>query len=129
MKLPKKEEQVMKIKKNLIALFLLMFIFLGLGNKANASGQTVYSENGQGGFTYTSNKESTLFGMTHNYILGDTISPDNINGQEINVLSMKTDGTFSKLVNWAYQSSNSTYKRVTLKELAKNYENTQSVLP
>ena len=69
---------MIKFKRLCISLFLLMFIFLGLGNKTNASGQTVYSENGQGGFTYTSNKESTLFGMTHNYILGDTISPDNI---------------------------------------------------
>ena len=52
---------MIKFKRLCISLFLLMFIFLGLGNKTNASGQTVYSENGQGGFTYTSNKESTLF--------------------------------------------------------------------
>ena len=115
-----------KIKRLFLLILLTIFVFPLVKVSADSSNdlKTVYSENGKGGFTTTSNQKSTIYGMEYNYVLGETISQDTLNSQELNVFSMKTDGVYSKLVNWAYQDTNCTYKRVTLDVLAKNYEDT-----
>ena len=60
--------------------------------------------------------------MNHTLAEAKTSTKGNNKGQLINVFEMKTDGVTSKLVTWAVQKDNSSYKRATITQAAKDYE-------
>ena len=74
--------------------------------------------------TYTPTKQTTkdIYGMNHILAEAKTSTNGNNKGQLINVFEMKTDGVTSKLVTWAVQNDNSSYKRTTIVQAAKDYE-------
>lgn len=113
-----------KIKRILFSVTVLLCFACLSSFGVKASNNEVTSENGKGTWILKSNNEQNLYGMTYNYLLGNTKTVANLTDQQVNVFSMKTDGVYSKLVNWACQSGNSKYRRATLDVVAKDYEET-----
>mgnify|MGYP003291197255 CR=1 FL=1 len=74
--------------------------------------------------TYTPVKSTSkdIYGMNHTLAEAKTSTNGNNKGQLINVFEMKTDGVTSKLVTWAVQNDNSSYKRTNIIQAAKDYE-------
>ena len=112
-----------KIKKLFIFALLITFTFLFIKTQdVKANTNTVYSDNNKASWTLTDETVTKMNGMTHTIAHG--YSNENIptNAQQINVFSMKTDGAYSKIVNWGIQSGNSGYRRAALADIAKDYE-------
>ncbi len=122
------------MKKNLkriIFIFTLSLCIFSLTcfiTKTNINASENYletvSENGKGSWTPSEITSQNLYGMTYTHMLGNTKAATYNNDQQINVFSMKTDGVYSKLVNWAYQDRTYGYRKATLDVVAKNYEET-----
>ena len=112
-----------KIKKLFIFALLIAFIFFSIKTQSvKASTNTVYSDNNKASWTLTDETVTKMYGMTHTIAHG--YSNENIptNAQQVNIFSMKTDGAYSKIVNWAVHSGNTGYKRAALADVAKDYE-------
>ena len=105
-----------------ICIFSVMSLSLHI-NAANGYSETV-SENGKGSWTPSQIDTQNLYGMSYTHMYGNTNAEAATNAQQINVFSMKTDGVYSKLVNWAYQDKTYGYRKATLDVVAKNYEET-----
>lgn len=114
----------MKMLKKFFSLTVALIITFGLIgiSTIKAESNTVYSENGKGSWTLTSEENQNIYGMTHRHVHGLTDADVYVNDQQVNIFEMKTDGVYSKLVNWAYQSSPNTYERKTIMEIAEDYE-------
>ena len=122
------------MKKNLkrimfiFTLSLCIFSLTCFMTKTNINASENYletvSENGKGSWTPSEITSQNLYGMTYTHMLGNTKAATYNNDQQINVFSMKTDGVYSKLVNWAYQDRTYGYRKATLDVVAKNYEET-----
>lgn len=106
---------------SLIITFVLTFTFASLFT-VNASNDVVYSENGKGSWKVNEETKENIYGMNYIHALGETSASGAVNGQQVNVFEMKTDGTYSKIVNWAIQDSVNSYKRATIMDIAKDYE-------
>ena len=125
------------MKKNLkriIFIFTLSLCIFSLTcfiTKTNINASENYletvSENGKGSWKPSEITSKNLYGMTYTHMLGNTKAATYNNDQQINVFSMKTDGVYSKLVNWAYQDRTYGYRKATLDVVAKNYEETHFV--
>lgn len=100
-----------------IALLCIVVIPTKAANKDSATDPTGVS-------TYTPTETTTkdIYGTTHILAKGKTSTKGNNKGQLINVFEMKTDGVTSKLVTWAVQNDNASYKRANIIQAAKDYE-------
>ena len=101
----------------MISLLCVFVIPTKAANKESAKDPTGVS-------TYTPTKSTTkdIYGMNHILAEAKTSTNGNNKGQLINVFEMKTDGVTSKLVTWAVQNDNSSYKRTNIIQAAKDYE-------
>lgn len=112
-----------KLKKIFILLIALMIVTcLVRFERTFAETETVYSDNELASWTKEDEKVTNLNGMQHVLAHGYTNENMPQNKQQINVFSMKTDGVYSKIVNWAIESGNASYRRATLADIAKDYE-------
>ena len=60
--------------------------------------------------------------MNYTHAYGMTSASGAVNKQQVNIFNMKTDGTYSKIVNWAIQDSPNSFKRATIMDIARDYE-------
>lgn len=112
----------MKIIKKLVfitivSLLCVLVVPTKAANKDSATDPTGVS-------TYTPVESTTkdIYGMNHTLAKATTSTKGNNKGQLINVFEMKTDGVTSKLVTWAVQNDNSSYRRANIIAAAKDYE-------
>ena len=112
-----------RIKRIFIVLITFMFtLMLVRFDLTKADSNTVFSDNGKVSWTLTEQEVTNKNGMTHIFAHGYTNDNIPTNKQQVNVFEMKTDGAYSKIVNWAIESGNSGYRRATLADIAKDYE-------
>ena len=115
-----------KIKRlfSLIITFVLSLSFTGiLSLKANeVPAEVHYSENGKGTWQVTEETNENIYGMNYTHAYGMTSASGAVNKQQVNIFDMKTDGTYSKIVNWAIQDSPNSFKRATIMDIARDYE-------
>ncbi len=108
-------------KKQLLVFVLLSILLISFGSlRSNAAGLRIYDDTNKYYFQETDTVEQELYGVSYEQIKGETNAGD----QNISLFSMKTDGLNSKLVSWAIQDGNKTYKRGTLTAIAQDYEKT-----
>ena len=101
-------------------MFSLLCIFVIPINSANKDSAT--DPTGVSTYTPTESTVRDIYGMTHTLAKGTTTTKGETKGQLINVFEMKTDGITSKLVTWAVQKDNTSYKRTDIIAAAKDYE-------
>lgn len=113
------------MKQRKIAIFLLVFAFmLSITNLTivNAASTKVYDDSKVSYWEEGSDEQTELYGMTHHFLKGTASTGGVLYNQQVNMFEMKTDGVSSKLVTWGVQSNNSSLRRATLIQIAKNYE-------
>ena len=109
------------IKKLTFSLIVFLVLVSFLPVKAAEKG-SITDPSGVSTYTVTNSATEDIYGMTHILAQGKTVTNGATRGQNINVYSMKTDGLTSKLVTWAVQENNYSYKRANIIEAAKDYE-------
>ena len=103
-------------------LFMSLLLALTLSISFNVSakkGDIYYNDSKSHSFQVTDEIVSEQYGVTYNALTGTTINGPS---KKAHIFSMKTDGATSKLVTWAYQEGINKYKRLTVADLAKDYE-------
>ena len=110
-------------KKLMTFLLFAFLIVIGLNSNIKivkaSSGE---SNDGSATFNSKVTTNENIYGMNHVIDKGIATSKGAKHNQLINVFEMKTDGFSSKLVNWAMQTNNAEYARVTIMAAARDYE-------
>lgn len=109
------------IKKILFILVISLLCVLVIPTKA-ANKDSAQDPTGVSTYTPSESVIKDIYGMKHTLAKGNTLTSGNNKGQLINVFEMKTDGVTSKLVTWAVQNDNMSYKKTNIIQAAKDYE-------
>ncbi len=111
------------IKKHIIvSLFVLTLIsFIGIKPQLKAA-DMVEDQTKTSTFQSNVTTNESIYGMTHIIDEGIARTSNASYQQSINYFEMKTDGLTSKLVTWAVQDTNYSYKRTSIIEAARDYE-------
>lgn len=109
------------IKKLIFIVAITLLCVIVIPTKA-ASKDSATDPTGVSTYTPTETITKDIYGMNHILAKGKTSTSGNNKGQLINVFEMKTDGVTSKLVTWAVQNDNASYKRTNIIQAAKDYE-------
>lgn len=112
----------MKMMKKLIFIFMISLLSVFVIPTKAANKDSAKDPTGVSTYTPTNSVTKDIYGMNHTLAEAKTSTKGNNKGQLINVFEMKTDGVTSKLVTWAVQKDNSSYKRATITQAAKDYE-------
>ena len=107
-------------KYKLLFMTLLLAFTLAISFNVQAkTGDTYYNDSKSHSYKVTEEVVTEQYGVTYNALTGTTV---NGSKKKAHLFSMKTDGTTSKLVTWAFQDGINKYKRLTVRDLAKDYE-------
>lgn len=122
----------MKLRRGLIFItyiFVLVFVFANIiGVRAATKGETYYNDNGKANFTSKISEEVELgFGATYIHDKGTTNRSGVVYDQNLHILLQQSNvSNGTKVVTWGGYKQKHTVStalsRMTLKELAKNYE-------
>ena len=112
----------MKSIKKVIYIFIISLLCVFVVPTKAANKDSVTDPTGVSTYTPTETVVRDIYGMTHTLQKATTNTKGTTKGQLINAFEMKTDGITSKLVTWAVQKDNTSYKRVDIIAAAKDYE-------
>ena len=112
----------MKSIKKVIYIFIISLLCIFVIPTKAANKDSAADPTGVSTYTPTETTVRDIYGMTHTLQKATTVTNGNSKGQLINAFEMKTDGITSKLVTWAVQQDNTSYKRADIIEAAKDYE-------